>query len=501
MTDHASAAWRHYVAIFCTCSAVTLGAVATLNYRVDPYLIHQWNTPEVQRLQPGRERLSAWGKTYALARLRPRIVYIGNSRTELGLPTQTDVFGGQQAFNSALSGASLGDTIAMVRHAATVSRLDTVVWGIDAPSFSMEIGNTDFDRELVSSGSFYLWKRGLIDLKRALTMDMTMDSIRLLRGTFGHLCHSSLAYYGQRDEVCVWDRINGWGGTQAAILPRAREFVRGAGPTAEAFDALESTVATLCRAGTRLRLYINPTHAMMADVWYWAGRWASLESWETGLAAMAAQHRDDGCDVRVYDFSGFNSVTSEPVPQASGRRDMLNYWETSHYRVNVGHMILARMFASTASAIPADFGVELTPAALARHLQQLNADRERYHTEHPTETAMARAVAAASEKIPPSAVAQRIFRVLPTQKTTFMEQDDQRYLIQQNKISDGDQKPPVFAKVMRSKEGVFEGVSFIKSKEKASILTIEQANQAIEWAARKKPNAHEYVTKIICVGQ
>ena len=82
-----------------------------------------------------------------------------------------------------------------------------------------------------------------------------------------------------------------------------------------------------------------------------------------------------------------------------------------------------------------------------------------------------------------------------------MEQNDQRYLIQQNKIADGESKPPVFAKVMRSKEGAFEGVSFIKSKEKASILTIEQANEAIEWAAKKKPNAHEYVTKIICLGQ
>lgn len=82
-----------------------------------------------------------------------------------------------------------------------------------------------------------------------------------------------------------------------------------------------------------------------------------------------------------------------------------------------------------------------------------------------------------------------------------MEQNDQRYLIQQNKIADGETKPPVFAKVMRGKDGAFEGVSFIKSKDKASILTIEQANEAIAWAAKKKPNAHEYVTKIICVGQ
>ena len=77
-----------------------------------------------------------------------------------------------------------------------------------------------------------------------------------------------------------------------------------------------------------------------------------------------------------------------------------------------------------------------------------------------------------------------------------MSQTDQRYLIQQNKIADGETKPPVFAKVMRSKEGAFEGVSFIKSKEKASVLTIEQANEAVAWANKKKPNAKEYVTKL-----
>jgi hypothetical protein len=82
-----------------------------------------------------------------------------------------------------------------------------------------------------------------------------------------------------------------------------------------------------------------------------------------------------------------------------------------------------------------------------------------------------------------------------------MENIDQRYLVQQNKISDGDSKPPVFAKVMRSKEGKFEGVSFIKNKEKASVMTVAQAQEVIDWAANKKANAREYATKIICVGQ
>ena len=82
-----------------------------------------------------------------------------------------------------------------------------------------------------------------------------------------------------------------------------------------------------------------------------------------------------------------------------------------------------------------------------------------------------------------------------------MDTTDQRYLVQQNKIADGDKKPPVFAKVMRSKEGKFEGVSFIKNKEKATIMTIAQADEVIAWATTKKEKAAEYETRIICVGQ
>ena len=82
-----------------------------------------------------------------------------------------------------------------------------------------------------------------------------------------------------------------------------------------------------------------------------------------------------------------------------------------------------------------------------------------------------------------------------------METIDQRYLVQQNKISDEGKKPPVFAKVMRSKEGAFEGVSFIKNKDKATIMTVAEAQEVIDWASSKKAAAREYATKIICVGQ
>jgi tRNA G18 (ribose-2'-O)-methylase SpoU len=89
----------------------------------------------------------------------------------------------------------------------------------------------------------------------------------------------------------------------------------------------------------------------------------------------------------------------------------------------------------------------------------------------------------------------------PNEQNIRMETNDQRYLVQQNKLVDDGKAPPVFAKVMRSKEGKFEGVSFIRNKEKATVMTVAEAQEVVQWATQKKGNAKEYVTKVICVGQ
>ena len=384
---------RRYVALFCGCAATALLLVSTLNYLVDPYLLHQWDSPMLQRLQPTREKLSVWGKTYAVARYRPAVVYIGNSRTEMGLPASVrERFGGKTVFNSAVSGASVGDAILLAEHAARVSHVDTMVWGIDAPSFSMEQGSAGVEPGLTDPGPAFFARRALLNLKRGLTLDMTQDTLRLLHGSFGSVCRSSLALHGQRDHLCFSDRIKGWGGTAPAMVPRLQEFGDGAGPTADALQAFGATVDKLCRDGTRLRLYVNPTHALTLDVLYWRGKWPAMEQWQRDLTDLAGRRRAQGCDVRLVDFSGFNSITSEAIPQFGGLREMRYYWEASHYRDNVGQMILARLFGAGDDGLvpPDDFGIELTAANISAHQSAMRAARDRFHSEHPEETAFVR---------------------------------------------------------------------------------------------------------------
>jgi hypothetical protein len=141
---------------------------------------------------------------------------------------------------------------------------------------------------------------------------------------------------------------------------------------------------------------------MTSDALYRAGKWAAMEAWQGQLAGLGQRHRAAGCDARIFDFSGFNSITTEAIPQASGTPDMLYFWETSHYRVNVGEMILNRMFGQ-GEGVPADFGVELTPQAVSGHLAAQRAARDRYHLDHPRESRMVLEVVAEEARQRPTA--------------------------------------------------------------------------------------------------
>lgn len=380
---------RTYLAVAGGLPLLLVCSVAAINYWLDPYLIHQWQTPQAARLRQPVERLNAWGKTYATAVLRPQVVYLGNSRTELGLAVPKG--GPARVFNAALSGATVGDALRMLGHVKQVGELRAVIWGIDAPSFTLSIGNSELESGLLASDGRYLARRILMDLQRAVSVDMSRESFDMLSGSQLAVCHSSLALAGQRDADCMHYRIRHWGGTGQVIEARTREFLRGEGPSAAALPAVERAIKG--SSGIKWRLYVNPTHGMTIDSLYWAGRGAQYEAWLASLAEMGKRLRESGCDVRLYDFSGFNHVTSEAVPHPGDRSDMRNYWETSHYREQVGDAILLRLSGGEASAD--GFGAELLPETIKSHITRLRQRREDYLSSHSYEAERAHRIAEA----------------------------------------------------------------------------------------------------------
>ncbi|HRN82996.1 MAG TPA: hypothetical protein PK667_13100 [Nitrosomonas europaea] len=221
---------------------------------------------------------------------------------------------------------------------------------------------------------------------------MTRDSITVLLGSFGSVCRSSLAFNGQRDNVCMERIIEMQGDTLQAIKTETKNFAKATPSTEKAFYKFSSFIGESCNREIRIHLYINPTHALTMSALYWNHKWEAMEIWQHSLVEVVDAARQSGCDIRLFDFSGFNSITTEALPQVSGKNIMKNYVETSHYRDNVGAMILERMFNGAAGSIPGDFGVELNGKMLSTHLEEMRFNRDQYHIQHPIETRLVKSL-------------------------------------------------------------------------------------------------------------
>jgi hypothetical protein len=135
-------------------------------------------------------------------------------------------------------------------------------------------------------------------------------------------------------------------------------------------------------------VYVNPLHSLTLENFYRNGHIHELEQWKRLLVNVTSLARQGGCNVQLFDFSGFNSVTSEAIPEVSGRAAMQNYWEGSHYRAVVGRQILAKMLLFSEVAVPPDFGVELDPINMEVHFERIRLERELYRAAHPQELAL-----------------------------------------------------------------------------------------------------------------
>ncbi len=367
---------------------VLLAVIVTLNYAVDPYFIHQWDSPLLHRLSPAQQKIMPWAKTYAAYRYQPEVVFLGSSRTEIGLPTDSPLFFGKRVFNLAISGASVGDAVNMLRHTAFFHRPEIVVWGLDYGwQFREKTGNTDFAQELVAEGPYYAILRAFLNIKRSVSMAMTGDALNIVLGKSEQSCLSLLAYYGHKSSECLEVIMHNEGGTKKAFeeVLKKKEPLGNPPDVAATIQLLDRVTGNYCQSGTEFRLYIQPIHAL-AELSYWATLEDDVDNWKRSLVKMIDDRRRGGCNIRLFDFSGFNSITSEEIPQATGKDTMQNYWEQSHYRSEVGLRILEELFEAGKPAEDNIFGVELRGDTIEQHLLNFRTSRRQYITNHPKDT-------------------------------------------------------------------------------------------------------------------
>lgn len=353
----------------------------SLNYWIDGLSLH--HLPDETNYFSRGANNSALSKQYYLTKVKPDTIYFGSSRVQVGLPARPDLVGGQEVYNAGLVGASLGQWAPFASHFLNIAEPKRIVIGIDFFSFSTKQGTSELDLSMLEPRYIvYLAKLIAVNLGQSLSLPETYHSIKAMTG----------AYKGEETKF-------NFGQTTAALMKKADDsgkavnefkkrlkltFIKPSEDVADdkAWFMFDDLVAESCQKNIKTRIYIHPTHALTVESIRQNGTWLQFEQWKMDLANLATRYHHQKCDIKIFDFSGYNAITTETIQGLSPTTSLRYYWEASHYKSNVGELILNRLFSTTANGIPKDFGRELRQDTVDDVLSAIREEQSHYLVSH-----------------------------------------------------------------------------------------------------------------------
>ncbi|MBO0738160.1 MAG: hypothetical protein J2P48_16560 [Alphaproteobacteria bacterium] len=411
-------------------------ATAGLNLVVDPFGIYRIATLRgFNAYKPAEYDRVRLLKAFEVERVRPRAVVLGTSRSHIGIRVSASGWdtGAEPRYNLAFDGATTHEMYAYLLHAQAARPLREVVLGLDSWQLKTNPSGVrpDFDPSLldVPDDPLRHVETRIARLRLLFNADTTMASLRTLTSQ-DPTAPDWLAADGQRlgdaffhrpgarfstagPGAYFWDVDRKELGFKLDRGPPAHLRPGSASPNPDrsSLDYVGSIIA-FCRANhIDLRIFITPAHAHQMEISAIIGEWPKIEAGKRALVRMlqedAAWH-PGAQPFPLWDFSGYSAVTIEPVPRPGSRREMSYYWDSSHFKADVGDWILDRLFgtAEPPRPVPPDFGMRLTPDNIDAAIARDRVEEARYSREHPGDVARIRAlVDEVYRRIPP---AQRV---------------------------------------------------------------------------------------------
>ena len=402
-----------YVKFLLGSSLLAVLLIAAANYLIDPYGIHRFiDRDGFNRRKPKAGNHSDLVKPYDVQRVRPRTLLLGNSRVEAGIDPESPLWpeASRPVYNMGLRGRRMDQARKSLQHVLGTAKPELVVLGLEFIDFvanervaagaQAKMPETpEFDRRLLvkvdgSRNDFYPLQKAMDLASTLFSLNALLDSALTLalqhRSDQPDLTNRGFAPMREYERLA---RVEGYAtlfrhvetSYLTTYLRRRKTLFADGSATSAELDQLQDLLK-ICRAhGIRLLLYIHPYHAHILESYRIAGLWPLFEEWKRGVVEMleADARAHPGAPAFVlWDFSGYNEITTERVPAASdGGRVMKYYWEAGHYRREVGEVMLARMLGNGGEhgrTPEAAFGARLGVQNIDGHLAAIRDARRRY---------------------------------------------------------------------------------------------------------------------------
>ena len=371
--------YRRFTYVFLATTLAPVLGIGLFNFAIDPYGI--FNSIELDKInseKPEKVSQDRLFKALDITRLKPEIVVLGSSRVQWGIDTRHPIFNlDQNPYNLGLNGVSMYEILRYFEHTQVNQKnLNLAIIGTDLIMFL----NKDSENTVKTFKEERLGKTGLTfnDLKEVLfSLNVSYDSYKTIsknqyaRESFEYF---ERGFYVRPKETSFPGSVknfNKWIKKDWEKAWQSEGSIKISEENLQITENLiffEKLVEIAQNQEIDLYVFIPPVHAIYLEKYSMEGSWSGFENLKRQLVKIAP----------VWDFSGYNSITTEPIQE-----QMNNYIDSSHYSKEVGDLILNRIFDYQTETVPDDFGVLLTPDNIEAHLEKIRRDRELWVKNNP----------------------------------------------------------------------------------------------------------------------
>ena len=366
--------FRFYNWILFATAFMPMASVALFNWTIDPYDL--FNTPNwwgVNHEKIKKDNNDRLFKAVDIIRLQPKTILMGSSRTKQGLdPEHPAIKNNRFAYNLAINGPNTYEVRRYIEHAiANQLDLEQIILGIDFFMFNSSLDNQPSFEEKRIEKKYIIPTDAINALFSLDTFDISKKTLNASLKT-----EEQNNLYGENGFMPnrkADDGATKWRFDQSIQLYFK---LHSDYQFSQEYWSDFVKIVELCRQNNiDLKVFISPAHATQWESIEVTGRWDTFEQWKRELVKVTP----------VWDFSGFNIVTTEAI-----KAKMNNYIDNSHYSPAIGNLILERIFNYNAEDIPQDFGILLTTENIEQHLAKIRSDRLIWTKNHPEEVKLVR---------------------------------------------------------------------------------------------------------------
>jgi hypothetical protein len=395
---------RRYTGIFLGLVFGLYAAVGTFNFVVDPFGL--FPGPEIEgfnAIKADVDKHVRMVKAYKVRKRRPAGVIVGSSRALLGVPTDHPAWpeDARPVYNLSLYGGYLYEAMRYFQHALALGTvrhalLSVDLWmfdrdwvtrpGFDEDRFLVDPdGNPNDPDELEPLRTLFSWDAMRSSLRTIGRQDR--DDILVQQAAGGSAWRSDTAWLrtrgSHRAQFGVMEHMFG---TQAWQPEQDRRWdITDPDDPTSPLRMFRRMVRDAHAHDVDMRIVISPSHARIWEVVRAAGMWQTWEDWKRALLQITLEEaeRAGKLPYPFWDFSGYNAITTEAVPR--DQSPMRWYTDGSHFRPEVGGLMLERVYGPPSTEVPLDFGVELTPETIDGALAGIREKRRAYAVTHPAD--------------------------------------------------------------------------------------------------------------------